>query len=363
MESFLERLSGRTAASGQLAIESLFVAHPSSLFFETDTTVLITFVGEPTSVSIAGDANNWSPIAEPLTRLEGTTFWWRRLEYESDARLDYKLVLNGVTWILDPANKRTSVGGFGPNSELRMPGYVDHPEIYEQPGIPRGTLVDTTVYSDGLGNERRIVLYLPPEYDRNRDSVGLIVVHDGIEFITLAGMPVILDNLIAAGSIPPVIAVFIPPVDRSAEYAGARMHDFGAFVSDEIVPGLAARYRIKDDPAMRVVMGASNGGNISLFMAMRYPGLFRNVAAFSSNVVEDISARFGRPPSLPLSIYLDIGRYDIPVLLPKVRSLVSELSDRGYSFKYNEFPEGHSWTNWKTHIDDALLFLLPRRDE
>ena len=141
------------------------------------------------------------------------------------------------------------------------------------------------------------------------------------------------------------------------------MHDFGAFVSDEIVPGLAARYRIKDDPAMRVVMGASNGGNISLFMAMRYPGLFRNVAAFSSNVVEDISARFGRPPSLPLSIYLDIGRYDIPVLLPKVRSLVSELSDRGYSFKYNEFPEGHSWTNWKTHIDDALLFLLPRRDE
>ena len=39
------------------------------------------------------------------------------------------------------------------------------------------------------------------------------------------------------------------------------------------------------------------------------------------------------------------------------------LARKGYDLKYQEFNEGHSWGNWRAHIDDMLDFFWGRREK
>nr|MCU0407202.1 hypothetical protein [Ignavibacteriaceae bacterium] len=92
--------------------------------FIEDSTANFIYLGNPNSVSVPGDFNGWSATSWPMSRISQTNFWYRSENFEMDARLDYKFVLNGSNWILDPENPHTCQGGFGPNSELSMPLYV-----------------------------------------------------------------------------------------------------------------------------------------------------------------------------------------------------------------------------------------------
>lgn len=325
---------------------------------EHDTLCHFLYRGSASSVSVAGDANGWSSGASRMSKVATTNLWYFTSTFEPDARLDYKFVLNNSSWILDPRNLYTVSGGFGPNSELRMPGYVGAPELLVQPSIPRGTLRDTVFFSSNLGNSRRIRIYAPPGYDESTDSLPVVVFHDGLDYISLAYTNVILDNLIHARRIRPVIAVFVPAVNRTAEYAGSQMDKFSAFIVDEVMAYVDASYRTRRDPSARATIGASNGGNIALWLGLNFPHMFGNIGAQSSNIIQSISTGFRQLPALALKLYLDLGTYDIPQLIPLVRDFIPLIDSMGYEYRYREYHEGHSWGNWRAHLGDALMMFF-----
>jgi len=76
-------------------------------------------------------------------------------------------------------------------------------------------------------------------------------------------------------------------------------------------------------------------------------------------VIDTISRGLQSRPLLPLKFYLDIGTYDIAVLIPLVRNLRGILQTKGYPHRYQELHDGHSWGNWRMHIDDALEYFFP----
>ncbi len=106
-------------------------------------------------------------------------------------------------------------------------------------------------------------------------------------------------------------------------------------------------------------MGASNGGNIALWLGITYPDEFGQVIAFSSNVQGSISNTLSQNADLPLRFFIDIGTYDIDVLIPLVQNLQQILQNQNYPYLYHEWHDGHSWGNWRGHIDDALRFTFP----
>ncbi len=358
-QNFLNRVTAAPEPQRSAIVDSFMNATPSFPFIEGGTTAHFIYRGSASSVSVPGDANNWSASAFPMTRLSTTDFWYRSQTFESDARLDYKFVLNGSNWILDPRNPLLVSGGFGPNSELRMPAYVPAPEILYYPSIPHGTLRDTTFFSTNLNNSRTIRVYTPPGYASSPDSFGVILFHDGLEYVTLAQAHNVLDYLIAENRIKPVIAVFVPPVNRTPEYAGNQITQFSSFIVNELLPYIDARYRTRKDPAFRATLGASNGGNIALWLGLNHSNVFGNVAAQSSNIISSISSGFQSSHRLNLKLYLDLGTYDIPVLLPLVRNFIPILQSKGYTYRYEEYNEGHSWGNWRAHIDNALELFFP----
>jgi enterochelin esterase family protein len=358
-QDFINQVNAAPESLRTALVDSFVIANPVSPILEFDTLAHYYYRGSASSVTVPGDANQWNPSMFPMTRLSTTTFWYRTEGFETDARLDYKYVLNGSTWILDPRNPHTVLGGFGPNSELRMPDFVQPPEISYYPAIPHGTLHDTTFFSTNLGNSRTIRIYTPPGYGSPLDSFGVVLFHDGLEYITLAYADRVLDYLIDQGRIEPVIGVFVPPVNRTEEYAGSLQDEFTLFIADELMPWVDARWNTRRDPHKRATLGASNGGNIALWLTLNHPEVFGNVAAYSSNIQSSISDGFESGPFIDVKLYMDLGTYDIPILITLVRDFIPVLESRGYPHRYIEFHDGHSWGNWRGHIDNGLEYLFP----
>ena len=357
--AFLTRVNSAPPQDRPAIVDSFMLACPAFPFIENDTLCHYIYRGTANSVTIPGDANGWNPALWGMNRVSQTDFWYYDRVFETDARLDYKFVLNNSNWILDPRNPHQVMGGFGSNSEMAMPDFVQPPSIQNYPQIPHGALTDTMFTSSNLGNTRRVRIYTPPGYSESERSYPLLLVHDGLDYINLAYATRTLDYLINLQQIEPLIAVFVPPVNRSPEYMGDQEDLFGLFITEEILPFVDSNFRTLTDPQFRGTVGASAGGNISLWLGVTYPNTLGQIAAQSSYVQQSIMDTLEVNPNLPLRFYLDIGTYDIAELIPLVQGTQQILQNQDYPHFYQLLHDGHSWGNWRAHLDEALIYLFP----
>jgi enterochelin esterase-like enzyme len=355
VQTLLTRIEAAPTEGRAAIVDSFLAAIPGGPLTEQDTLATFLYRGAVSSVNVPGDHNNWNPDGLPMSRLSTTDLFYVTVHFPREARLDYKYRLNGSTWILDPRNTLQVLGGFGPNSELRMPGYVPPPDIVYAPSIPHGRLIDTTFASTNLGNSRTVRVYLPPGYDTSTDSLGMILFHDGLEYISLAYAQNTIDYLIDLKRIRPIIAVFVPPVNRTQEYYSTQRTAFTAFVIQELMPWIDGRFRTRRSAEHRATLGASYGGHIAISLGLSHPEVFGNIAGQSSVIPSEGS---GIAAGLPLKFYLDMGTFESG-LIEGCRGFVGILQNRGYNILYREYPEAHSWGSWRAHIDNALEFFFP----
>ncbi len=141
------------------------------------------------------------------------------------------------------------------------------------------------------GTVRDWSIYVPAQY-KPEQPAALMIFQDGESFSNVKGrwrVPVVFDNLIAKGEMPPTIAVFISPghekskpqqpgkySNRSLEYdsLGDR---FARLLLEEIVPEVEKRYTLSKDPDMRAIGGSSSGGICAFNVAWERPDSFRKV--------------------------------------------------------------------------------------
>jgi len=356
---FTTRLLSLPEGQRQAIADSFLTANPTAPHLESDTICNFYFAGSSQSVSIAGDFTSWDPTTHPMTKIPGTTFWYLTRFFPADTRADYKIVKNGSSWILDPRNPWQSMGGFGPNSELRMPQYNRPVCVDYIQNIPHGSFVDTTFYSTYLGNSRSIRVYLPAGYPAGNQRYPVVYFHDGLEYVTLGKANNTLDYLIQNQIIRPVIGVFVPPVNRTDEYAGGLQDEFTDFFTDELVPWVDSRFNTIPEAASRATLGASNGGNIALWLMASHPEMIAKTVAHSSNVENNILNTFQSLTPQGLRTYLDMGTYDLEILKGRVDALKLVLNERDFDYVFYPVNDGHSWANWRDHLKDALIYLFP----
>ena len=305
-------------------------------------------------VTVPSDLNSWDTKVHEMTRVGETDLHYLTLQLPRDARIDYKFYVDKV-WMMDPLNPKTVTGGFGPNSELSMPDYIFPAEIVPSDTIPHGVIEVHHFESKIMNNSRNVHVYTPAAYE-DGGAYHAIFVHDGGDYISLGSMVDVLDNLIYAGSIPPVVAVFIDPVDRNFEYWANP--EYERVVVEEILPFVTAGYSISGDPAKTAVMGASLGGAISLFISANHPDIFGKCGSQSGAFALDGGTLFAKMEKLerqPVDFYLDTGV--IGDLVDDNRRMRDILEMKDYNLMYQEFNEGHSWGNWRAHLDDMLIFF------
>jgi enterochelin esterase family protein len=356
--AFYDRIISVPEQERTAIADSFMLTVPSFPFVEDKSIVTFLYRGNVTAITVPGDVNFWDSNGSPMTHIAGTNLWFTQSVYEPDSRLEYKFIINNSQWIFDPLNLHQLNG----NSEIVMPDYVPPPEIEYLPGIPHGTYKDSLFHSSILRNSRRVRVYLPPSYSTAvNDSFPIILFHDGFDYYSCSSANNILDNLISTKSIQPVIAVFVPPMDRENEYAFDKTSQFESFIIQELMPVIDAKYRTKHDSDSRAMAGYSLGGVISTQICSNNPGIFGLCAAFSPAYYpkgNEVERNFENGPKKNIRFYIDWGFYE-PYFRPDAIIMKDYLVDQGYNTVWNQWPEGHTCGNWRSHLDLALEYFFP----
>jgi enterochelin esterase-like enzyme len=346
-----------------LLIDRYLSQHPCPIVEHSN--VYFVYRGKGLAAASPGDLNGWNPAAAPMTRISGTDLFMRFDTLPYDARVEYKIWVDSA-WILDPLNPRKALGGFGENSELRMPGYVlPASDTTRLPGRSADTI---WLKSDAL--HRTVPVYvLSPTGVTGGAKLPVVYVTDGGEYMTLGRLDAALDRLVTAHAIRPVLGVFIDPrTDPHDRSSNMRMTDYAAsdafldFLEKELSPLLERRYGISGNPRDRLILGASMGGLIATYAVLKKPGFIANCASQSPAYWQADSAvvRLLRPMQRCVGdFYIQTGTiHDTQTEALLVSTLLRE---RGAAVTYEEYHEGHNWGNWKTKLDSILTHFFAAR--
>ena len=84
---------------------------------------------------------------------------------------------------------------------------------------------------------------------------------------------VTLDNLLAAGKIPPLVVVGVKNISSKTRQRDLNCSDeFATFLANELVPWVRKTYRVYDDPAHTIVSGCSLGGKMAAYCGLKHRG-------------------------------------------------------------------------------------------
>jgi enterochelin esterase-like enzyme len=219
---------------------------------ETDSTRSAELVGGPAFMGLQ------------MTRLGKTKLFFATQVVPTDARFVYAFNLTQVR-STGAGGVETTDGIHTDDALLEMPDAPAQPYITPRVGVRNGKIVQTTITSAVLKEERKITIYVPVAYGA-KTACNLLVVFDGgtfggnpdtaqVEIPT----PTILDNLIADEKVGSTIAVLVWSMGkRNRDLPGSK--PFADFIANELVPWVRSRYSILPGPKNVVVAGSSLGG-------------------------------------------------------------------------------------------------------
>ena len=310
-----------------------------------------------------------------LLRVQNTNVWYLTVDIPHGSRVEYKYEIHhggGSSWIEDPRNPNRARDPFGANSVLQAVGY-EAPDWSTKDDLARPGTIDQLVFdSPSLEGRRNVQMYLPARFRRSR-QYPLVVVHDGKDYLNYASMKEVLDNLIHRLEIPDVIVAFTDSPDRLREYANDEGH--ARFLTEELVPDLAARFPLYDRPQARCLMGASFGAVASFSTAYRYPGFWGRLLLQSGSfaftdigkrnrrgplfdrVVEFMNRYRNEPIAVSERIFVSCGVYES--LIYENRSMVPLLDATGMQVRFVEARDGHNWENWRDRLREGLSWVFP----
>ncbi len=301
----IDRLRRRGDLSGE-AIERFLATHDFPIL--EDTSVTFVYRGEADRVLLQHFVYGLE-TSQPFQRLDGTDLWSLVLELPPESHLQYKInVVTGgeENWILDPLNPHQTRDPFGSNSVVRTAGAERPAWTRPDPEARPGQIREVHVDSDAFGERRSVRLYLPARFRRSR-RYPLLVVHDGHDYLRYSSLKTVLDNLIHALEVAPLIVALTDAGERLEEYPDHPAH--ARFLTEELVPRLERDYPLRGEPAARGLMGASFGAVASLSCAWRRPGFYgRLLLQSGSFAFTDIGKHHRGPAFDPVVEFMNAFR-------------------------------------------------------
>ncbi|QEM10977.1 alpha/beta hydrolase [Mucilaginibacter rubeus] len=266
------------------------------------------------------------------------------------------------------------------------PGIAREPNTF---GIPDPTnpvkLIVTT--SHPAPYTRQVAVYVPKQYVAGTEA-PFIIGTDGPDDLLFT----VLNNLIAEGKLPPMIAISIgngggdaQGSQRGLEYDTMNGR-YAEFVETEVLPLVENKCQVKltKDPDGRATMGGSSGGSCALIMAWFHQEWYHRVLTYSGTYInqqwpynpetphgawEFHQHLIARSRPKPLRIWLEVGDQDL--LNPNVmrdgmhdwvlanENMAKELAAKNYQYQFIFARNAHHVDNnvRKQTLPEALEWL------
>ncbi len=251
--------------------------------------------------------------------------------------------------------------------------------------VPHGDLITLTYHSAALKSERQLFVWTPPGYSEQGKPLPVLYFYHGFgdtgrSAIDQGRIAQIMDNLLAAGKIAPMLVVvpdtetdaagivpetFVPNERRKAFYPlNAQAAD--RELMNDIIPLISQRFNVRDDAEGRALAGLSQGGYQVLVSGMNHLERFGWLATFSgvtTTSVPDagVSARLNDPQAINKQLRnftVVVGEKDA-VTGKDIAGLKQELEKRQIKFDYHEYPGlNHEMDVWRPAYADFVQKLF-----
>ena len=219
---------------------------------------------------------------------------------------------------------------------------------------------ELTLFSQTLGEERKVLVRLPSLGDDEDARYPVLVLLDGNEWL-FHQISAIVRHYEGFGRIPGLIVVGVPnvsPAGRLRNMTPSRLHNeewveggggadpFLTFISDELMPYIDDNF---PTTSYRVLQGGSYGGLFTLHAMATRPDVFDGYLIFSPSVwwdegaaVERVEELFQARDSLPIDVYVTLANESDAGMLARFGELITLLetrAPRGTSWQYEPLPD------------------------
>jgi enterochelin esterase-like enzyme len=320
-------------------------------------------------VGLYGD---WLPVGKltPMTRdAEGV---WSITAGPIDATGHlYWFNVDGMV-MADPVNPKIKLRQRTSASLLEVPANPTAP--WSMRDVPHGAVVTEWQKSPVLNRTEKIVLYLPPGYEKGSARYPVLyLVHGGGDipdsWTNAGNANLILDNLIADRKAAPMIVVM--PAGHAAPYGQSGQPPnnaelFDRYLLQDVMPLVESRYRTAAGARKRAMAGLSMGGGLTITTGFSHPELFSALGIFSPGIPRDFETRFektladakGLNAKLGV-IWIACGDQDTTVQFPRVKSFKEVLDKSGVKATLRTIDGGaHTWPVWRLCLSEFAPMLF-----
>lgn len=232
-----------------------------------------------------------------------------------------------------------------------------------------------------LNRERKISVYLPPNYDSLAKKYPVIYMQDGqnmFDVSTSYAGEWEVDETLNKLSVEKGLDIIVVAIDHgndkriseyspwsNPKYAEGEGDAYLEFIVNTLKPEIDKKYRTKKSAKNTGIMGSSIGGLISHYAVFKYPKIFRKAGVFSpalwyakeSFVFTEKHANLKH-----VKIYYLVGDNEGVGVVEDVEAMVTILKNNKFPEKnlYTKIvPNGtHNETLWKSEFEDAILWLF-----
>jgi len=259
-----------------------------------------------------------------------------------------------------------------------LPAYADA-TFFANAEVPHGK-VEVATYKNYSGEEKRMHVYLPPNYQTNATATypTLYLNHGGGGDDTNwtstdargGSANFILDNLIAAGKAKPMVVV-MPNTHACASATPSAPGKDDACTQEylkDIIPYVEHHYRVKADRADRAIAGLSMGGFVVMNTGLPHLDTFSELFVYSSGYFPDQQKAFEdnyqellKDPQtndlFRVPFYMSAGETDIA--LKNGQAVMSVINKYGIRNFWVLSSGGHEMANWRRDLYQTAQIMFP----
>ena len=342
----------------------------------------------PSTIFLAGSVNGWNP-SDSNSIMQPDGFGAYQLVIpEGNGTVEYKFTRG--SWATVEGN---ASGGYLPNRTFTFNGSPQTITLTIQSweDITGGSnstatsnvqILSPNFYIPQLDRNRKIWLYLPPDYFTSTKNYPVLYMKDGQNLFdnltSFSGewqVDETLNTLFEQGDYGAIVVgidnggaqrlnEYSPWVN--AQYGGGQGDEYMAFIAETLKPYIDENFRTRPEPAMNALIGSSMGALIATYGAAEYSALFGKIGSFSPAywfALSDLTTYLSTAPSLSSQrIYFVAGENESSSMVPNITSIRTTMQNNGLS-TFNTFTKidsygTHSESYWRGEFGSAYQWLF-----
>ncbi|MEO5594357.1 MAG: alpha/beta hydrolase-fold protein [Chitinophagaceae bacterium] len=235
-------------------------------------------------------------------------------------------------------------------------------DFYALKNVPHGNVQQVLFPSASTNTSRRAFVYTPPGYNKDTKTKYPVLYlqhgwgEDETAWSNQGHANLIVDNMIAEGSLQPFIIVMTYGMTNDVKPGGIRDFKIDAFQTvlvDELIPYVDANFRTIAKPSHRAMAGLSMGGMETKTITLNKPDVFAYYGLLSGGTYAPTDIKDKSKVKL---IFLSCGSKERP---DGVKNAAIALKEAGYNaVSYVSENTAHEFQTWRRSLHELAPLLF-----